>query len=114
MLVLGVSVRIGLVLLLGILRAAPRIMPFLAADIASVGPLSAYTWVLLAALVALRVIILVPIVALIVSLLGEISLLPLIVEIPLPLVLPGLSGTLGIGVASLGLWFRLCGLTNVL
>ena len=77
-------------------------MPFLAADIASVGPLTADTRVLLTTLVALGVTILVPLIALVVSLLWEISLLPLVVEIPLPPVLSELSGTLCIGVAGLG------------
>ena len=113
MLVFGVSVRIGLVLLLCVLRIASRVVPFLAADIASVGPLTADTRMLLTALVALGVTILVPLVALVVSLLWEISLLPLVVGIPLPLVLPGLSGTLSIGVAGLGLWLCICGLTRL-
>ena len=110
---LGVSVRIGLVLLLCVLRTASRIVPFLAADIASVGPLTADTRMLLTTLVALRVVILVPLVALVVSLLGEISLLSLVVEIPLPLVLSGLSGTLCIGVAGLGLRLNFRGLTRL-
>ena len=114
MLGLGVPVLIGLILLLlSILRAAPRIVPFLAADVASVGPLAAGTRMLLTAFVALRVTILVPLVALVISLLGEISLLPLIVEISLSLVLPGLPGTLGVWVASLSLWLSFCGLSRL-
>ena len=109
---LGVSVLIGLVLLLCVLRTASRVVPFLAADIASVGPLTADTRMLLPALVALGVTILVPLVALVVSLLREIFLLSLVVEIPLPLILSGLSGTLCVGVAGLGLWLSFRGLRS--
>ena len=98
---------IGLVLLLGIMRIAPRIMPLLATDIASIGPQSAHTWVLLAAFVALGVTVLVPLVALIVSFLEKISLLPLIVEVSLAFIFSGLPGTLGIVVASLDWWLCL-------
>ena len=112
MLLLGVSVRIRLVLLLGVLRAAPRVMPFLAADVASIGPHSAHIGVLFPTFGALRVTIDVPLVSPIVSLLGEISLLTLVVEISLALVLPELPGTLR-SIASLGLWSGLRVLTRL-
>ena len=90
--------------MLVVLKTVLRVVPFLAANIASIGPQSAGARVLLTTLVALRVTILVPLVALVVSLLGEIPLLPLVVEISPSLIPPGLPGTLCIEVAGLGLW----------